>query len=432
MKRLTLLAFLSLSLCFFSCNQNNDVGGNGITEDPVPVLKSLKIYTEDIDISKLEMSFGKDKTQVTSDDVEARFDWGKERDKKIEVEVANGSLQEGDNTIKLSVKAIKGQYKAWEQNVKIIIKKAFDLKLEELIIHGEKAKIDGKPYTCTIDSKHKNIVSDDIKATFKVGSNVIKVIPLTVENCPTELPFATPTTIRLIAPESENEYNKWEHDIVITRKALPPQIPSVVTEFVVNDDFYETDEVKKEKTFPSNVKKPVVLLATNRVFSKIESTAFKVEYPDQYKKDATLTFKEDLVYGTPVAVSIDVTTKEANQDRDDLPIKLEFSLTLKKGEIKITSISIGDIRTENKNGTLNISTTPSEIQMNFTVDSVIGLCTSIVRNDDGSVIKGNIYGTVATFPSIALKEGINEFVAKVSAENAEPDNFPFKVNYKKL
>ena len=433
MKRLSLL-LLSLMLCLFGCRQGNDGGGKqNSTEDPELVLKYLEIHKVKItNLSKLEVTLDKGKTQVTKDDVVAKFDYGKEKDKTIDVEVSNGSLRVGDNTIKLSVKASKGHYKDWKQEVKITIKKTFDLKLDELIIHTVKAIIDKEPYTCEIDSKHKNITSLDITATFKLGSSKTKVIPLTVENCPAELEYGKPTTIHLVAPASEDEYSKWEHDVVVTRKALSPQIDSVITEFVVNEDFYELGEVKKEKTFESNVRKAKVLLATNRVFSKIESTAFDVEYPDNYKKDATLTLKEDLVFGTPVAVSIDVVTKEANQNRDDKPIKLEFSLTLKKGTIQITSVSCGNLKIENEGEALNVSSTPCELQLNFKLDSCLELTASLEKKDGSNKTNGTIYGPIATFSSIALEEGINEFVAKASAINATAVQFAFKVNYTKI
>jgi len=135
MKRLALLSLLGLSLFFFSCNQSNDGKGQEKTEDPHLVLKYLEIHGEKIkDLSKLEVTLGKDKTQVTKNDVVAKFDYGKEKDKKIDVEVSNGPLQMGDNTIKLSVKALEGQYQAWKEDVKVVIieKKAVDLKLKSL------------------------------------------------------------------------------------------------------------------------------------------------------------------------------------------------------------------------------------------------------------------------------------------------------------
>lgn len=434
MKRLGLLVFLGLSLCFFSCNNVNDGRGQNGTEDPELVLKSLFIHEKDVDVSKLEVTLGKDKTKVVTGNVVAKFDYGKEgKNKKIDVEVANASsLQVGDNIIKLSVKASKGHYKAWEKDVKIIIQNVFDLKLDELIIHDGKANIDTETYTCEFDSKHKNVITNDIKATFKLGDAITRVIPLNVENCPAELEYGKPTTIHLVAPASQDEYNKWEHDVVITRKELSAQIDSVVTEFAVNSDIYEVADVKKEKTFPSDIKKAVVFLATNRMFSKVESNAFKVEYLDNYKKDVKLTLKEDLVYGTPIACTIDVTTKEANQDRDDKPIKLEFSLTLKKGELTITSVAIGNMTVENQDETLNVSSTPAEIQLNFTNKAVIGLSASLEKQDGSNKIQGTVFGSVATFASVALEEGVTEFVARASAENAEPSSFRFKVNYTKL
>lgn len=434
MKRLSLLLF-SLMFCLFGCVLVKD-GGRSNTEDPELVLKYLEIHGEKVsDVKKPEVILDMDKTQVTSENIIAKFDYASKTDVRIPVTVTykeGASLKVGDNIIKLSVKASKGHYKDWEKDVKITIKKAFDLKLDELIIHGEKVNINKEPYTLEIDSKHKNITSDDITARFKLGSNKTKVVVLTVENCPNELPFATPTTIHLIAPAYDDEYNKWEHDVIITRKALPPQIDSVITSFVVNEDAYELSEVKKEKTFESNVKKAKVLLATSRVFSKIESVAFDVEYPDNYKKDAILTLKEDLVFGTPVAVSIDVITREPNQDRDDKPVKLEFSLTLKKGTIKITGVSCRNLKIENEGETLNVSSTPCELQLNFNLDSCLDLSATLEKNDGSNKTEASISGPIATFSSVALEEGVNEFIAKANAINADPVQFAFKVKYTKI
>ena len=437
MKRLVLLSLLGLSLFFFSCNQGNDGKGQEKTEDPRLELKYLKIHGKEIDdLSKLEVTLGKDKTQVTQTDVVARFDYGKVTDKKLDVEVANGSLQVGDNTIKLSVKALKGQYQAWKEDVKVVIeKKAVDLRLKSLKLYeGKKDEVEvdisTDSYSCEIPSKFKNITSDDIKATFELAPGRITVIPLTVQNCPAELEPGKPTTIHLIAPQSQDEYNKWEHDLTVTRKALP-QVSSTITGFAVNGDEYQVSEVKKERTFESNIKKPVVSLLTDRMFSKIESVAFDVTYPDNYKKEAALTLKEDLVYGTPIACTIDVTTKDPDQDRDDTPIKLEFSLTLKKGELSILSVAIGNNKVEAQDGTLNASSTPTEIQVNFKIENVIGLQATLEKKDGTNKIKGKVLAPIATFSSFALEEGVTEFVARASAENAEPASFRFKVNYTK-
>ena len=437
MKRLVLLSLLGLSLFFFSCNQSNDGKGQEKTEDPHLVLKYLEIHGKKIDdLSKLEVTLGKDKTQVTQTDVVARFDYGKVTDKKLDVEVANGSLQVGDNIIKLSVKALEGQYQAWKEDVKVVIeKKAVDLRLKSLKLYeGKKDEVEvdisTDSYSCEIPSKFKNITSDDIKATFELAPGRITVIPLTVQNCPAELEPGKPTTIHLIAPQSQDEYNKWEHDLTVTRKALP-QVSSTITGFDVNGDEYQVSEVKKERTFESNIKKPVVSLLTDRMFSKIESNMFNVTYPDNYKREATLTLKEDLVYGTPIACTIDVTTKDPDQDKDDTPIKLEFSLTLKKGELTITSVAIGTIRLERQDETFNVSTSSSEIQVNFKIENVIGLQATLEKKDDTNKIVGVVSGPIATFSSVALEEGLTEFVARASAENAEPASFRFKVNYTK-
>lgn len=438
MKRLALLSLLGLSLFFFSCNQSNDGKGQEKTEDPHLVLKYLEIHGEKIkDLSKLEVTLGKDKTQVTKNDVVAKFGYGKEKDKKIDVEVSNGSLQMGDNTIKLSVKALEGQYQAWKEDVKVVIieKKAVDLKLKSLKLYeGKKEEVEvdisTDTYSCEIANKCKNIMSDDIQARFELADGVMKVIPLTVQNCPAELEPGKATTIHLVAPEVKDEYNKWEHDLTVTRKDLP-QISSTITEFAINNVTYEVSEVKKEKTFESNIKKPVVSILTDRMFSKIESNMFNVDYPDNYKREATLTLKEDLVYGTPIACTVDVTTKGPDQDKDDTPIKLEFSLTLKKGELTITSVAIGTIRLERQDETFNVSTSSSEIQVNFNLESVIGLQATLEKKDDTNKIVGVVSGPIAIFSSVALEEGLTEFVARASAENAEPASFRFKVNYTK-
>lgn len=301
------------------------------------------------------------------------------------------------------------------------------LKLDSLKIHGEKVEA----WSCKFDSKHKNVIADDIEAKFKLSSGAFKVIPLIVKNCPAELEYGKPTTIRLIAPSSKDEYDKWEHDVEVTRKALPPQIQSVITAFIVNNKSYDVENIGGGE-FVSDIQKPVISIETNRMFSKVESEAFDIKYPDNYKKDVNLTLKEDLIPNTPKNVTIKIITKEPNQDRDDLPITLSFSLRLKKGVIKITSVSIGNTKVENENETLNVSASPSEIQLNFKNDSVIGLSATLEKKDGSNKTNGNIYGPVATFPSIVLEEGETEFIAKASGTNADSVQFAFKVKYEKL
>ena len=430
MKRLALLAFIGLLA--FGCNQVNDGniggGGGGQNEDPVPVLKSLEIHGVSVkDVSKPDVTLYKAKTSVIPENVVAKFDYGKEKDKKIDVEVANGSsLKMGDNTIKLNVKAVKGQYKAWEQDVKIKLG-AVDLKFISMTIHREDVKED---WTCKFDNKHKNIMTDDVNATFELSPGITKTIPLTVTNCPNELVAGTPTTVHFVAPASKDEYNKWEQDVVVTRKELPPQVDSIITEFSVNNVRYDVNNIGGGE-FESDIQKPVVSISTTRMFSKVESDAFDIVYPEQYKKDVTLTLKEDLVLNTPKSVTINITTKEPNKDRDDLPISLTFSLKLKKGKIKISSVSQGNLQIKNQDETLNVSNTPCELQVNFDNESVVGLAVSLEKQDGSNKIQGTVFGSVATFSSVALEEGVNEFIIKATATNADSVQFAFKVKYTK-
>ena len=91
--------------------------------DPELTLASLKLYKTDINISNLsDIKIEVDNLVpiLRSTDVDAEFTYGEQTTpKRIDVNVDKGKLNIGLNTIKLSVQAVPGEYKYWEQEIKI-------------------------------------------------------------------------------------------------------------------------------------------------------------------------------------------------------------------------------------------------------------------------------------------------------------------------
>lgn len=93
-------------------------------EEPTLTLKSLEMFQSSLDISdlkniKTEVEYDKDKI-ILPKDVVAKFSYGTHTTpERIEVLLDKTDLEVGENIIKLSVPALVGSYKAWEQEVKI-------------------------------------------------------------------------------------------------------------------------------------------------------------------------------------------------------------------------------------------------------------------------------------------------------------------------
>ncbi len=80
-------------------------------------LKSLSIF------GKNAMSFTVEVentvTKIESGNIVATFDYGNEKDKALAVEVTEGTLNVGTNTVTLTVKAVAGSYKAWTKDITV-------------------------------------------------------------------------------------------------------------------------------------------------------------------------------------------------------------------------------------------------------------------------------------------------------------------------
>ncbi len=97
-----------------ACNHKGN-GSVGIVEksDPRLVLKSLKIFNQNVDIEIMKCEVNK---EITTDNITAKFDYGDETDEAIGV-VVEGDVFQVDKTkptkMNISVPAIKGRYLKW-------------------------------------------------------------------------------------------------------------------------------------------------------------------------------------------------------------------------------------------------------------------------------------------------------------------------------
>ena len=92
-----------------------------LTEDPSLTLESLMIFgLYGVDATHGSITVANKITEITAKDISAFFIRGNETGAVfIKVNVANGTLAVGDNTVELSVPAVAGEYKAWNMNLNV-------------------------------------------------------------------------------------------------------------------------------------------------------------------------------------------------------------------------------------------------------------------------------------------------------------------------
>ena len=116
--------FISVLLCgmllFFSCNHGSS--DDDSNSDPVLKLESLFIHGTEVKNGKVEIV---NEEKITADDIIAKFNYGKSKEKIIKVTVKGGEFsidKTESKKLQLSVASLKGSYQAWKAEVEVSYK----------------------------------------------------------------------------------------------------------------------------------------------------------------------------------------------------------------------------------------------------------------------------------------------------------------------
>lgn len=225
------------------------------SEDITPILSYLKVYDEEsTDLTNLEFTVANNITTISSSNIIAKFNYGSETDKIIPVVVENGILNEGFNTVRLSINAVKGKHSEW--NVYLYIKRNKMLPKLELNsikffkpdVHGFKYFMDITHGSCSVSNAITEITSKNIFCFFKDANGINSThIDVTVENGKLNI---GKNIVKLSIPEVESSdfkdgHQAWCMDLTIIRNELPnnrlvsviPPVEGIVGSAANKEDF---------------------------------------------------------------------------------------------------------------------------------------------------------------------------------------------------
>ena len=233
LKQVSLVAML-FSVFVFSCKQL-DVKDEK-TEDPCLTLSYLKVFEEvATDLNAPSFNVANDITDIPSEKVEAKFNYGTKTNEPIIVAVAykeGNSLKVGENKLTLSIVAVEGKYKAWSKEITVtraktkVVLKPISLKVKTSTtpLKWEFAIKDENNFIIEVPTSIVSITRYDIEAYFewdgmqnpkprKLDFNVEGGFPIQLE-AP-----GTPKEIKMTVPEDVNgDYFEFSNKLTITRK----------------------------------------------------------------------------------------------------------------------------------------------------------------------------------------------------------------------
>lgn len=234
---------------FVACQQ----GGGGKdtkdgAEDPELILTAMNIAKQDIDKADLlkptwpSITVDNAKATLTSNDILAKFKYGKGGDKPFTVHVSKENLDVGNNSITLTVPQEKGKHKAWTHALVVVRKadnggggggqdvhfkmKSFKLKTNDSPLTWKLAvEKDGKWEVEVPNAMTKVEAATDAEAYFEwdgMGTPSPRKLDFTVEGgFPIQL--AEPSVakeVKITVPASEGVYPVFNATIVIKRKSI--------------------------------------------------------------------------------------------------------------------------------------------------------------------------------------------------------------------
>ena len=230
------MCLLSLSMLFFSCNQNNDSTNKKPTPTPqgdAELGKPTELKVHDVK-TKLEdwtVEVPNDKTSVKTGDVKATFAIGG-KNEELTPEVKNSPVALVAGTpvdIVLMVPAVNGKYKSWTQTIKVtqavnkdpelvLVKDTFDILDKDDKINF----VDDTHIEVLLEENKETLTMDDIDAEFTANGKKVKVTLKTEPALPiTNLEKGKPRDITLKVDAKKGSYKAWQCNLKITRATLP-------------------------------------------------------------------------------------------------------------------------------------------------------------------------------------------------------------------
>lgn len=188
---------------------------------------------------------------------------------------------------------------------------------------------------------------------------------------------------------------------------------SVITEITVDGSAQILEELNDTKLIITRELMPVVTVKTSGKFEKIEAEQF-TQTMDGYKKNAVLTFKENLTADKEIPVSISVTTE------GDEPRLIRFKLKRPKQQIVLENVKLNNSPVQ-KDSIEETQNSQAELILSFK-EAYRGLAVTV----NGNI--ANIAGSVASY-SFALNPGNNPIAVKANADEADEINFNFTIRY---
>lgn len=193
--------------------------------DPKLELASLRIHGKDAKSGSCEVE--NTVTTVVATDVTATFTYGKVKTpEEIPVTVANGTLNEGANIVKLHVPAVPGKYKEWSLDINVT-RKAPELLppvlksvrvFDKFVIFEDNDPT--KAGSVDVPNSKTTLTAGDIKAYFTwQGNTSAERIPVTVTGAPVALTTEYQDITFKVA-ESAGKYKAFEKTIKVKRIAL--------------------------------------------------------------------------------------------------------------------------------------------------------------------------------------------------------------------
>ncbi len=210
-----ILLVISLNGCDLLKKHDQQTKPTGI---PELKLKSLMIFDKPVENESISVE--NEITVIEAKDVKAVFDYGSEKDKEITVVVADGTLKEGINTIKLSIEAVVGKHSSWSVNISV--KRMYPaLMLEFLSVYLNESMdivnkgLDVTGNSITVPYSVTEIVPHMVHVTFTRSPGI--VFP-TVEN---GVLSVGKNIVTISVPEVEGENQAWSMNLTVIRNALP-------------------------------------------------------------------------------------------------------------------------------------------------------------------------------------------------------------------
>ena len=340
-----------LSMCYFSCNQNNDYKKKP-TPTPAPTPQTdatlgkpteLTVHGIPVKPEDWSVKVPNNKMSVATGDVEAKFTIGSKKTiaPKVQVQDTPVSLKEGVPVeVTLKVPAEKGVHTGWTKTIKVTRAtkdELGELQLASLFVYNKDVKPldDLQKLSITIPSHIEQIVKEKIEPTFRLNGEKIDVVWNVSPNLPLNIAEEESKEFTLSVPQKDGKYKAWNCKLKITREkkdvSTDPEL--TLTSLTIADkaiaDLSDLDNLSIE--LPHTVEK----VKSNQVEAKFSLNG--AEKQVQY----TVTPEElELKAGESKNLVITVAKKEGEYKKWEHSVKVTLEDKPADPKLTLTSLTI--------------------------------------------------------------------------------------------